>query len=422
MKMNSIKKSIFIFFPLLMAVTITCGKRPSNPTGIAVGEFPAPPINVKISIGDRVIGLDWGHSDLESISNFKIFRQDSSNNEFINVGSTEILSFVETNLQNNQVYRYKINAVGINGLEGKSSEIVSARPAIFSILINSGQIFTTSRVVNLSFGAPATTTLIQVSNNSLFSNSEWITFAPTMSWMLTSGQGDKKVYAKFRDADDRDSVGELKDSIILDSEAVIRSFSHNAVNRILTPADIVHFVLVAGETGGQASLNINNIQQGIKLFDDGSNGDPVANDGTYEVDYIVPTGPEAEETLVVGRFTDRAGNASANLPASSRITIRKPPTPVNLIAVEPVANSSGSLNLFWSINSDSDFANYRIFRARTPGVSAESGLVTIFQNRNTISFTDSTLSRNTTYYYRVYVYDVTGLFFQSNERSGTTNP
>lgn len=422
MKMNSIKKSIFIFFPLLMAVTITCGKRPSNPTGIAVGEFPLPPINVKISVGDRVIGLDWSHSNLGSVTSFKIFRQDSSNLEFINVGSTDMLSFVETNLQNNQVYRYKINAVGINGLEGKSSEIVSARPAIFSILINSGQIFTTSRVVNLSFAAPPTTTLIQVSNDSLFTNSEWITFVPTMSWTLTSGQGDKRVYAKFRDLNDRESIGELKDSIILDSEAVIRSFSHNAVNRILTPADTVHFVLVTREAGGQASLDINNIQQGIELFDDGSNGDPAAGDGIYEVDYIVPTGPEAEETLVFGRFTDRAGNVAANLAAPSRITIRKPPKPVNLIAVEPLSNSSRSLNLFWSINSDPDFANYRIFRARTPGVSTESGLVTILQNRNTISFTDSTLSRNTTYYYRVYVYDVTGLFFGSNQRSGTTNP
>jgi len=422
MKMNSIKKSIFIFCPLLMAITITCGKRPSNPTGIAAGEFPSPPINVKISVGDRAIGLDWSHADLGSITSFKIFRQDSSNQEFINVGSTDMLSFVETNLQNNQLYRYKINAVGVNGLEGESSAIVSARPAIFSILINSGQIFTTSRVVNLSFAAPSTTTLIQVSNDSLFTNSEWITFAPTRSWTLTSGQGEKRVYAKFRDADDRESIGELKDSIILDSEAVIRSFSHNAVNRILTPADIVHFVLVAGEAGGQASLDINNIQQGIELFDDGSNGDPVAGDGIYEVDYIVPTGPEAEETLVFGRFTDGAGNASANLAAPSRITIRKPPKPVNLIAVEPVAASSRSLNLFWSINSDPDFANYRIFRARTPGVSTGSGLVTILQNRNATSFTDSTLSRNTTYYYRVFVYDVTGLFFGSNERNGTTNP
>ncbi len=422
MNMNSIKKSIFIFCPLLMVIIMTCGEKPSNPTGIAAGEFPSSPINVKISVGDRVIGLDWSHSDLGSISSYKIFRQDSSNQEFINVGSTDMLSFVEANLQNNQIYRYKINAVGINGLEGKSSAIVSARPAIFSILINSGQIFTTSRVVNLSFAAPSTTALIQVSNDSLFTNSEWITFAPTMSWTLTSGQGEKRVYAKFRDADDRESIGELKDSIILDSEAVIRSFSHNAVNRILTPADTVHFVLVAREAGGQASLDINRIQQGIELFDDGSNGDPVAADGIYEVDYIVPTGPEAEETLVFGRFTDRAGNAAANLAAPSRITIRKPPKPVNLIAVEPVAASSRSLNLFWSINSDPDFANYRIFRARTPGVFTESGLVTILQNKNAISFTDSTLSRNTTYYYRVFVYDVTGLFFGSNERSGTTNP
>jgi len=180
--------------------------------------------------------------------------------------------------------------------------------------------------------------------------------------------------------------------------------------------------LFAGEPGGRAFADINNIQLGNELFDDGTRGDRQAADGIYETDYFVPNGPEAEETLVTGRFTDRAGNVARNFAAASRVTIRKPPKPVNLIAVEPVANSSRKLNLFWSINSDPDFAHYRIFRATTPGVSAESPLVTILQNRNTLNHTDSTLARNTTYYYRVYVYDITGLFFGSNEKSGTTNP
>lgn len=418
---NVFKKSFFIVFPLLI-VHLNCGKKPSNPTGFDNNDFPAAPTNIKILVGDRTIGLEWNHPDVESITKFKIFRQDTINPEFINIGSTEILSFFDRNLQNNQLYSYKITAVGKTGLEGKSSETVSAIPAIFSVLINSGQRFTNSVIVNLSFAAPARTTLVQVSNDSLFTNSEWVTFAPTMSWVLSRGDGEKIVYARFRDADDRESVGPLRDSIILDRQAIIKSFFHNAVNKILTPADTIHFVLVAEEPGGQANLNINSIQLGIELFDNGTNGDTQANDGIYETDYIIPTGPEAEETLAIGKFTDRAGNVAANVAAPSRITIRKPPKPVNLIAVEPVANSSRALNLFWSINSDPDFANYRIFRARTPGVTTESPLATIIQNRNTISFNDSTLSRNTTYYYRVYVFDVTGLFFGSNEKSGTTNP
>ncbi len=417
-------KFLIILLLLLSFILLfnACGKKPEDPLGINLDDFPAPPIDVKITVGDRVIGLSWKHPDVSRIAKYKIYRQDTTSQNFRVIASTENLSYIDTNLQNNQIYRYQITAVAKNGLEGKPSEIVFAKPSIFGIIINSGQIFTNSRVVNLSLTAPSTTTLVMISNDSLFTNAQWETFTATKSWLLLPGDGKKTVFAKFRDALDRETITAYSDDIVLDTEAVIKQVLHNAGNRILTPADTVHFAVITDEPGGKAWVDINNVRLGLALFDDGSNGDRIANDGSYEVDYVVPTGPEVENTLVVGNFIDRAGNVADKFNAPERLTIRRPPTPVKLIAVAPTIGSSRALNLFWSQNTDPDFANYRIYRALTPGVDTRSTLVTIIQNQTTVTFTDTTLAPNTRYFYRVFVFDVTGLFFGSNELSGKTNP
>jgi len=400
---------------------VSCQEKPENPVNFSRPDFPVPPTNIIISQGDRTLGLSWTHPNPETVANFKIFRQDSVTGTFRNVGTTSSTSFVDSNLQNNIEYRYRVSSVGVNGLEGLRSEVITGIPGIFSILINSGFQFTSSRVVNLTFGAPPRTRLMQISNDSLFTNAEWINFNPSVNWTLTSMDGLKTVYARFRDTRDQETLEPVSDSILLDTSAKIRQLAHDAATRILSPADTVHFVMVTNEPQGVASVDINNVQSGVDLFDDGTNGDRVPDDGVYEVDYIIPTGPEVENTLVVGRFTDRAGNVAPTLNASARLTIRRPPTPVDLIAVEPVIGSSTSLNLFWSRNFNADFANYRVYRQTTPNVTTQSPLVTIIQDREETTFRDTGLSPGTTYYYRVYVFDTTGLSFGSNERSGTTN-
>lgn len=422
--MSSFIKTVYLFLAVvLIGFGVSCLEKPTNPFNTEIADFPTPPNNIRVSVGDRVVTMTWLHPDVGTVMEFKIYRQDSTNLTFRNIGSTEGLSYSDRNLNNNQEYRYQISAVGVDGLEGKPSEVVSAVPAIFGVLINSGQEFTNSRNVSLSLTAPAITTLVRVSNDSLFSNSQFQTFSRLMNWTLSRIDGPKAVFVKFRDAQDRETDEPYSDAIILDTRATIRQVLHDGVTRILTPADTIHFMIIADEPGGNALVNVNGVQSGINLFDNGTNGDLVPDDGTYEVDYVIPTGPEVESTLVVGQFVDRVGNVAPNLVSSSgRITIRRPPTPVKLIAVEPLIGSSRALNLFWSVNSDADFANYRIFRSLTPGVDTEEPLVTILQNQATIAYRDSTLAANTTYHYRIYVYDVTGLFFGSNELGGTTNP
>ena len=418
---NIFKKIIFIVLPLLILITITCVKKPSNPASIEPDDFPVAPTNFQALVGDKAIVLTWSHPNVEDIEIYKIFRQDSTGGEFNNIGSSNELAYKDSNLQNNREYSYQVSAVGKNGLEGNPSTIIKAVSAVYVVSINSDQELTNSRTVTLSFTAPVTTTLVKVSNDSLITGAQWENFVPARNWTLSVGDGMKTVYVKFRDIEDRETFKPSTDNIILDTEAIIRRVTENSGGRVLTSSDSIHFAVVTEESSGNAWVNLQRFENGITLFDDGTNGDSIANDGIYEVDYQIPTGPEVEDALVTGHFVDRAGNATS-LNTSSRLTIRTSPRPVTLIQVAPfLGASTTALNLFWTRNSDSDFASYRIFRSGTSGVDTESPLLTIIQDQSTITYTDSTLASNRTYYYRVYAFDTTGLFSGSNEKSGTTN-
>ncbi|MFQ5865867.1 MAG: fibronectin type III domain-containing protein, partial [bacterium] len=137
-----LKKNIFIFLPLLIVFIITCGDGPSGPTSFNFEDFPTAPTNVRASLGDGTLVLSWSHPKVEDVESYKIYRQDSTGQIFRNIGATELLTYSDTNLQNNREYRYKISAVGKNGLEGQKSDVVSGTPAIYGVTINSGVEYT----------------------------------------------------------------------------------------------------------------------------------------------------------------------------------------------------------------------------------------------------------------------------------------
>jgi hypothetical protein len=95
------------------------------------------------------------------------------------------------------------------------------------------------------------------------------------------------------------------------------------------------------------------------------------------------------------------------------------PIPVTLS--EPSAIGSDRLTLEWTINPDSDFSEYRIFRATSPGVTENSQLVNTITDREIIWFDDGGLDTGAnSYYYRVLVYDLGGQSSRSNEVTTAT--
>lgn len=73
-----------------------------------------------------------------------------------------------------------------------------------AILIDGGNTFTRDRTINLLFNVDNTATMMQVMNEvdynpSNFDSIPWIPFQNQIAWLLSEGNGIKRVYARFRD-------------------------------------------------------------------------------------------------------------------------------------------------------------------------------------------------------------------------------
>ncbi len=77
--------------------------------------------------------------------------------------------------------------------------------------------------------------------------------------------------------------------------------------------------------------------------------------------------------------------------------------------------------LSWSVNQNSDFSQYRIYRSTSPGVSVDTGTnIATIDVREITWHDDIGIDLSTqNYYYRVFVYDNSGKYSRSNEVSTT---
>jgi fibronectin type 3 domain-containing protein len=114
---------------------------------------------------------------------------------------------------------------------------------------------------------------------------------------------------------------------------------------------------------------------------------------------------------VVNDLDETAG--SNELPAS---TFDAVPEAVVLDTLSSVGQTR--VTLTWSMNQNTDFESYRIYRATSPGVTLSSELIVTQSNREITYFDDTGLDLGSnTYYYRVYVFDASGKNSRSNEVS-----
>ena len=92
------------------------------------------------------------------------------------------------------------------------------------------------------------------------------------------------------------------------------------------------------------------------------------------------------------------------------------PTPAVLDTVSSIG--ANRLTLTWSENQNTDFREYRIYRATSPGVTESSTLVKTISNREQTYYDDEGIDTvSNVYYYRIYTYDDSGKFSRSNEVS-----
>jgi len=113
------------------------------------------------------------------------------------------------------------SSYGANVESATDFRVDASAPTGESISINSGSANTSSRSITLTISATdADSGLYQmiVSENSDFSGSSWETYSTSKSQTLSSGDGTKTVYAKFKDNIGNESSS-VSDTIVLDTTA-----------------------------------------------------------------------------------------------------------------------------------------------------------------------------------------------------------
>lgn len=111
-----------------------------------------------------------------------------------------------------------------------------------------------------------------------------------------------------------------------------------------------------------------------------------------------------ENTLYYYRLfvVDEGGLAAGSNEIQAR-TANLPPPGVQLSPATSVAPTA--LTLTWTLCDAHDFASYRVYRSETPNVTTASTIVREVDERNALSFRDTTVQPGKTYYYRIYVLD-----------------
>jgi hypothetical protein len=381
-------------------------------------ELPATPVIVSCSVGSRLVVLSWTVPDTSSIGSYHVYRASGSFENYLLVSSVTASTCRDEGVSDGTVYQYRVCAVTRDGREGKRSEPVRCAPVPFSVTIEGGRRYATSRDVLLSLSATSATRSVMVSNNSLFSEASWQPYSPTLGWQLEEGDGLKIVWAKFRDEVGLESVP-VADSIVLDTKAFISSLDWSPTDSVLSPGASVHMRLDGREVGGEAWVSIGSVIERIELFDDGTHGDGTSSDGVYEAVFALPAGEEFYKEAVQGHFSDEAGNSAASFVASRLMTVAAAPASVVIVGANAGTRPSGPfVELTWTQNNDVDFASYRVYRDPV-SVTLSSIMLASISARSETYFADSTVVSGRQYRYKVYVVDELGLTSGSNEKSIT---
>jgi len=417
-KMNKMNIAVLIVI-MMMVLAGGCDRYiESEDLEFTLPEAPPVPTAVMATHLVENIRLSWDISDTLPGLTFNVYYTDSLGKIPTLWENSVEYSSILTGLVPGRQYYFSVASVLSNGLEGLPSEPVSSSPGILSIVINDGDMFTDSRNVLIDFIVPVASNLMQLTEDPLFSGAVWESYSAVKPFELSPGDGVKHVYARFRftDGSQSDMVEAVSDSIILDSEALIESVYFSPDDVTFSAGDSIEFFLLTTEGGGDARVSFAG-QSALRLEYNELQSNPAGGEYVYSRQYEIPAGLELFDGVVTGGYIDAAGNSAPSVNAPTLLNISNPPTPVTMTAV---SESSSAIRLNWSQAIDNDFAAYQVYRGLDASVSNSSEPISVISSRTMQAFKDESLDESTEYFYKIYVYDNTGLFAGSDVVSSVT--
>jgi|GEM_PF-280858 len=408
--------ALVVLTAALVSGCFTDTEQPSfdNPYDPLGGKDLPVPESVSITVGDNQIKLAWDLPEGETAEEYAIFRRrtgvDGETNERL-IERVSALEYTDHSVRNGRYYAYRI-AAGVAGQFGGRTEEIEVTPGLFTIIMEHDSEFTRQREVTVRYLVPNAEAIRFTEEAGTFT-APWQVASGQTLWTLSPGDGEKTVYAQFRLDDGSESMP-VFDTIELDTKAAIESVTFDG-EPVRAPGDVIHFTIAAGETNGAAQINVTGVFSSVPLFDDGSNGDAVADDGVYERDLTIPAATAISQKEVRGSFVDEAGNSATNVTAPRLLTVQKSPDSVELL--DPLVSEppdSPTVTLRWSLSQDDAFNSYRIFRSDTTPVETSDRLIRTHTNQASLEYTDTEIAESETYFYRVFVQNDFGMETGSN--------
>lgn len=373
------------------------------------------PEALRATAGDQQVSLAWNVGDATGVVAYRVFRRASTESGFRSLADVAGRAHVDASVQNGVEYEYAVACLGQGGAVGRRSTPIVVSPDLYSVIIEDGRLETAARGVTLGLAYPAGTAYMQLSNRADLADGSWETARATRAWTLLPDDGDKTVYARFRDGRGVET-SPVSDRIELDTVAEIRALEMD-VPAVLAAGSIVHLRLTAGETYGRATVRFGTALAGIELRDDGTLGDPTPDDGVFERDLVIDTGMTVLGEPPTGAYVDGAGNVAPEFTGTQLLTLAFYPQAVTLARVDP--SGRARLSVQWLASQEGGFQEYRIHRSPDAAVDELDELAATLSNRSTQQWNDSNLQEGRTYHYRVFVRSRNGLQSGSNVVAGT---
>lgn len=394
------KRHLIILFAVAF-VAVGCDRNIDKNPVRSLPELLPTPMNIRVSVNTASIDLDWTVSDSSDIDKYRVYVADTLPVDFRRYDSSTVSEITLSGLLINRLYYLQVVSVDASGFEGERSSPVSAIIGYSAIVINNGATYTNDRDVTIVINSSAPTSQVILSEDSTFADAGYTPYAAERAFTLSFGDGLKVVYSRFVFSDGSVSGNVLEDAITLDTRAEIDSVFIRPSNTTFSSGQTITFGLDAGDLAGRASVSFTGVAS-LELFDNGTSGDNVANDGIYYGQYEVPVNSELYRGVVTGSFADGAGNEALPTPANELLNINTPPDPVVLGATI----NAGQVEFTWTLSQELDFQSYRLYSSATPTVTTSSNLVTIVTDRLVSMYVGAAPA--TTTYYKLYVFDLHG--------------
>ena len=238
----------------------------------------------------------------------------------------------------------------------------TAAPTGGSVSINSGATITNNTSVTLTLSATGASEMM-ISEDADFTGASYETYATSKSFTLSSGDGTKIIYVKYKDLAGNETTETISDSIILDTTDPTVTIS--STESIITNADPIPITITFNES--VTGFELSDLTVGNGTADNFS-----GSGTTYTVD-ITPTMDGAVTVdIALNVAIDTAGNGNEaatqfsivsdrTLPTGGTISINDGETETNDKDVTLRFFVVGATHMMISENADFSGASYEIF-------------------------------------------------------------